>query len=86
MRTRVKKPQKPTISQTKILSRIAQSYLVKTQLPSRTTPVWQIDGGAEISDKDAKVLIQNGWLKPQRDGLSLFDESQTYRVLKAETS
>ncbi len=39
-------------------------------------------GDTQISNECAEALIRNGWVQPNRDGLGLFDESQTYRVLK----
>jgi hypothetical protein len=76
-----KKPKKPTLYQAAILKQIAGSMLTKTLLPSRAVPLWQIEGGSEISHECAQALIRNGWLKPNRDGLSMFDESQTYTAL-----
>lgn len=76
------KPKTPTLYQAKVLARIARSRLTKTLLPSRADPLWVIDGGDEISSECARALIRNGWVVPQRDGLSMFDESQTYLALK----
>lgn len=72
---------RPTLADAGILKRIAGSMLVKTRLPDRTQPVWQIDGGDEIPHDIAVRLIRNGWLTPQRDGLGILEESQTYRAL-----
>ena len=76
MRTR-QKPKKPTQYQTKILAQIAHSPLMKTYTPERTV-IWGLANGKQISEACANALIRNGWVKPQRDGLGLFDESQTY--------
>jgi hypothetical protein len=46
------------------------------------TPVWVIDGAFEISDECARSLIRHGWVIPLRDGLSMFDESQSYAALR----
>jgi hypothetical protein len=76
-----KRPSKPTIYQSKVLAQIAQSPLVKTYSADRKI-VWGLANGREISEACANALIRNGWVKPQRDGLGLFDESQTYHALK----
>ena len=76
------KPKKPTIYQSGVLARIAQSKLIKTRLPTKEVPLWIIDGDGEISHECAQALIRNGWVKPNRDGLSMFEESQSYSVLK----
>jgi hypothetical protein len=78
---KLKKPRKPTSYQSSILARIARSRLIKTRLPSKDVPVWIIDGSGEISHECAQALIRNGWVKPQRDGLSMFEESQSYLAL-----
>lgn len=82
MRMRLQKPRKPTKYQTKVLAKIARTRLIKTLLPSRDAPLWVIEGGDEISNECAQALIRNGWLKANRDGLGMFDESQTYNALK----
>src|ERR1044072_8779956 len=69
----------PTRYQSVILRRIARSCLVKTYIASRDDPMWSIDG-QEISHECAKALIRNGWVVPNRDGLSMFDETQSYYV------
>jgi hypothetical protein len=56
--------------------------LIKTRLANKEVPVWIIDGDGEISHECAMALIRNEWVKPNRDGLSIFDESQTYSALK----
>lgn len=75
---RAKKERKPSLYQAGILRRIAGSRLIKTYAPERREPLWQIDGDGEISDACARALIRNGWVQPLRDGLSMFDKSQTY--------
>jgi hypothetical protein len=79
---RTAKVRKPTEHQAQILRMIAQSMLIKTRLPSRDIPVWTVDGYGEIPHECAQALIRNGWVTAQRDGLSMFDESQTYKALK----
>ncbi len=54
---------------------------MKTYVPGRNT-VWSLANGREISEDCAKALIRNGWVKPQRDGLELLDETQTYTAIK----
>lgn len=77
---RATKPKKPTIFQTKILAAIAHSPLMKTYSADKKT-IWALQNGREISDKCAEALIRNGWVKPQRDGLGLYEESQTYAAI-----
>lgn len=73
------KPKLPTHYQAGVLRQIARSRLIKTHIATKLEPVWTIDGtGVEISNQCAQALIRNGWIKPNRDGLSMFDESQTY--------
>jgi hypothetical protein len=67
--------------QTRILAMIAQSPLMKTYAPDRKV-VWGLANGREISGRCAEALIRNRWVVPQRDGLGLFEESQTYTALK----
>lgn len=74
------KPPKPTVYEAGILRRIAGSCLVKTHIATKNGPVWTIDG-AEISHECAARLIRKGFVKEQRDGLTMFDESQTYKAL-----
>lgn len=76
--TRTKKPKRPNTYQSRVLTMIAHSRLIKTHLSSREVPLWTIDGTGEISHECAQALIRNGWLVPQRDGLAMFDESQVY--------
>ena len=78
---RRKKSAKPTIYQTRILAMIALSPLMKTYTPDRKI-IWGLANGREVSDKCAAALIRNGWVVPQRDGLGMFEESQTYVALK----
>jgi hypothetical protein len=77
------KPKKPTEYQARVLKMIASSPLVKTYSPDRPEPRWSLTNGTGVTDPCAKALIRNGWVKPVRDGLSMFDESQTYTVLQA---
>jgi hypothetical protein len=72
---------KPTNDEAAALRMIARSRLIKTYVATRREPVWIIEGGREISDYLAKSLIKHGWVTPVRDGLSMFDDSQTYLVL-----
>jgi hypothetical protein len=76
-----KREPRPTIYQANILRQIASSPLMKTYTPDRRV-VWGLANGRGVPEKSAATLIRNGWVKPQRDGLSMFDESQTYVVLK----
>lgn len=78
---RNKRPPKPSIFQTGILAMIAHSPLMKTYTADRKV-VWGLTNGREISDKCAETLIRNGWVVPQRDGLDMFDETQTYTARK----
>lgn len=78
---RTAKVRKPTEFQARVLQMIARSMLIKTRLPSREIPVWTVKGFGEIPHADAQALIRNGWVTAQRDGLSMFDESQTYKAL-----
>jgi|KBSMisStaDraftv2_1062788.scaffolds.fasta_scaffold19968_9 hypothetical protein len=78
----LKRTPKPTIQQAAILKQIARSRLIKTLRPDHADPLWTIDGGPEVPNKCAQALIRNGWLKANRDGLAIFDTSQTYQVLK----
>ncbi len=80
--TRTKKPKRPTEYQSKVLAQIARSRLIKTRLSTREVPLWEIDGIGEISHECAQALIRNQWVIPQRDGLSMFDETQTYLARK----
>ena len=78
------KPKKPTLHQTRVLAQIARSRLIKTHIVTKPVPVWTIDGsGVEISHECAVALIRNGWVLPQRDGLPMMDETQSYTALKA---
>lgn len=83
MRQRVAKPKKPTQYQVKILAQIARSPLMKTYTPEWTV-IWGLQNGRQISEECANALIRNGWVKPLRDGLGLFDESQTYVALSPQ--
>lgn len=76
------KIKKPTEYHTRVLRMIAQSRLIKTRLSSQDVPRWSVDGICEISHECAQALIRNGWVVPQRDGLPMFEETQTYVVLK----
>lgn len=76
------KLKKPTLEQASLLRQIAQSCLVKTYISSNPLPLWQIDGGKEISHKTALTLIGNGWIKSQQDGLPVLGDTQTYVALK----
>jgi hypothetical protein len=76
-------PRKPTNYEAAVLRMIARTRLVKTYVDSRKTPVWIVENGCEISHECAQQLIKHGWVVPVRDGLSMFDDSQTYVALKA---
>jgi hypothetical protein len=78
--TKRRKEPKPTIYQSKILAQIARSPLMKTCSADRKT-IWALQNGREISEVCAQALIRNGWVRPARDGLGLYDESQTYTAL-----
>ena len=80
MRNGARKPPKPTKFQTKILAMIARSPLIKTYRPDRAV-VWGLQNGRLISEECANALVRNGWVKPERDGLGMFEESQTYTAL-----
>lgn len=74
------KTKKPTKFQMKILTQIAQSPLMKTYSADRKV-IWGLANGREVSEACANALIRNGWVKPMRDGLGFYDESQTYVAL-----
>ena len=78
---RAKRVVKPTHYQAGVLKQIAISPLMKTYSPDRKV-VWGLQNGKEIGEACANALIRNGWVVPQRDGLGLYDESQTYAALK----
>ncbi len=79
-----KKAKKPSHFQTAILAQIARSPLMKTYDADHKA-AWSLQNGTAISSPTAEALIRNGWVKPQRDGLGLFDEGQTYFALKPRT-
>lgn len=79
--TRTKKPRKPTKYQSRVLAMIARHSLMKTFVPTRPLPFWHVEGIGEISHECAQALIRNGWVKGNRDGLPMFEETQTYRAL-----
>jgi L-alanine-DL-glutamate epimerase-like enolase superfamily enzyme len=78
---KAKRPPKPTQFQSRILAMIAHSPLTKTYSADHKT-IWALQDGREISEVCATALVRNGWVKPQRDGLGLHEDSQTYTALK----
>ena len=72
---------RPTWKQHNALKVIARSCLIKTYRSTKLDPVWTADG-IEIEHSIAKALILYGWVIPQRDGLGMFEETQTYVVRK----
>ncbi len=72
---------KPTHAQSAILAQIARYPLMKSYSADGKQE-WSLTNGRTVSEPTARVLIRNGWVVPQRDGLSMFDESQTYVALK----
>jgi hypothetical protein len=81
-RQKSSKPRKPTLYQAGILKQIYQSPpLIKTYSSDHKV-LWSLANGTPVPDGTVKVLIRNNWLKPNRDGLSMFDDSQTYVALK----
>ncbi len=80
MRGRVmKRPKRPSENQSRWLARIAQSPLMVTRVPGEE-PRFSLQNGHTVPRSTVDVLIRNGWIKDERDGL--FDDAQTYRVLK----
>ncbi len=69
----------PNHNEAQWLRRIAQGTMMLTHIPSEP-PHYSVQGGATIPIKMALTLINNGWVKAERDGL--FDEPQTWRALK----
>lgn len=73
------KPKKPTLFQARILAAIAHSPLMR-EFNSDRKIIYKLVNGREISEKCARALIENGWVVPQRDGLGLYDDTQTWRA------
>lgn len=71
---------KPTLAQTQWLHRIALSPLMKTYIDGEPQPRFSLVSGETVPFPTASLLIRNGWVRPQRDGL--FDDPQTYVALK----
>lgn len=74
---RKKAAPKPTDSQAVWLKRIAVSPLMKTHIEGEPLPRFSLQSGATVPLPTAQVLIRNGWVREQRDGL-LPDDAQTY--------
>lgn len=72
------KVKRPTIYQSQWLNRIAHSAMMVTGVPGEEAR-YGLHNGSTIPTPTAKTLIENGWVKAERDGL--FDEPQTYRAL-----
>lgn len=79
--TRARKPKRPTHYQSGVLAQIARSRLIKTYSHDHTA-LWSLADGTPVPAPCALALIRNGWVVPQRDGLSMFEESQSYVALK----
>jgi hypothetical protein len=72
------KPKRPTEHQTAWLRRIASFPMMVTRVSGE--PIrYSLQNGATVPRLTAEILIRNGWVKAERDGL--FDEPQTYRAL-----
>ncbi len=78
---KAKRLPKPTQFQSRILTLIAHSPLIKTYSADHKT-IFALQNGREISEVCAHAPIRNGWVRPQRDGLGLHEDSQTYVALK----
>lgn len=74
---KIKRP-KPNLSDTKLLQQIAHQSLLKT----RVGKDWEysLADGSPVHRRDAERLINNGWLRGNKDGL--FGDSQTFSALK----
>jgi hypothetical protein len=68
---------RPNHYQAQWLRRIAQSPMMVTRVPGEP-PRYSLQTGEIIPQRTAEILIRNGWLRAQRDGL--FDDPQTYRA------
>lgn len=69
----------PTIVQYNWLRRIALSPLTLTRQPGEPAR-YSLANGATVPETTVRVLIRNGWVRPQRDGL--FDDCQTWVARK----
>jgi hypothetical protein len=77
---KAKRSPTPTSSQANWLRRIAFSPMMITRTPGENDR-YSLSNGAVINERTAKILIRNGWVVAQRDGLPwLGDLPQTYRV------
>ncbi len=68
-RALIRKNRRPTEFQTRVLGRIAQTgRLMLTHQESK--PDSYADGaGSTIDERTAKILIRNGWVVAERDGM-----------------
>lgn len=74
---RKKAAPKPTETQAAWLRLIAVSPLMKTHIEGEALPRFSLQSGATVPLSTAQVLIRNGWVREQRDGL-FPDDAQTY--------
>lgn len=76
----MKRPKRPTYTQAAWLRRIALSPLMVTRTPEAGAS-YSLTNGAVVPEPTAKVLIRNGWVASECDGLFPDPaEAQTYRV------
>jgi hypothetical protein len=71
----------PTEAQTRVLRQIASAggYLMLTNDGEAGSRRYSDPAGRTIAEPTARILIKNGWVKAQRDGL--WDEPQTWATL-----
>lgn len=81
----MRRPRKPTNEQSSYLAQIARFSLMKSFSADGKTQ-WQLTNGKTVPEPIARALIRNFWVIPQRDGLGLFDETQTYIALVPKKS
>ena len=75
-----KKVKRPSETQARLLQRIAQSYMMVTQIPGEPDS-YHFPNGEPINGNAAQALIRNRWVKGNLD--SMFDSKpQRYDALK----
>ena len=76
------KPKKPNLYQARVIKMIAQSGPLTKTYSADHKVLYSLANGTPVPENTVRVLLRNNWLKPNRDGLDMFDESQSYSVLK----
>jgi len=66
----------PTHAQAALLRQIALSPLMLTKTEDGNR--YSLANGRTVPEPSARVIIRNGWVTPQRDGL--YDEPQTWHA------